>query len=61
MRRHGILAALMLVAATTLALAGDPVGHYTVKGSNPGGDGKYSGTVDVTKNRGHLQGGVDDR
>ena len=42
-----IFAALALSA--TLAFAGDPVGRYSLAGSNPGGNGRYSGTVTVEK------------
>jgi hypothetical protein len=38
-------AALML--STAAAFAADPVGHYSVAGANPGGGGKYSGTVSI--------------
>jgi hypothetical protein len=31
------------------AFAGDPVGTYSVIGSNPGGRGRYSGTVTVER------------
>ncbi len=31
------------------ALAADPAGHYRVEGNNPGGQGAYRGTVDVTR------------
>jgi hypothetical protein len=34
---------------STAALAADPVGRYDVEGSNPGGGGKYHGTVTVEK------------
>jgi hypothetical protein len=40
-------AALLLSAAT--AFAADPVGRYSVAGSNPGDGSKYSGTVSVEK------------
>jgi hypothetical protein len=40
-------AALLLSAAT--AFAADPVGNYSVAGSNPGSGDKYSGTVTVEK------------
>ena len=39
-------AALLWSAA---ALAADPVGAYNVEGGNPGGSGKYHGTVTVEK------------
>ena len=38
-----------LVMSGTLACAGDPVGRYSVVGSNPGGQGRYSGTVTVER------------
>lgn len=47
LRFLAVTAALVWSAAA--AFAADPVGKYTVKGTNPGGDGKYSGTVSVTK------------
>jgi hypothetical protein len=31
------------------AFAGDPAGRYSLVGSNPGGKGRYSGTVEVEK------------
>ena len=40
-------AALLWSAAT--AYAADPVGRYSVEGSNPGGGGSYTGTVSVEK------------
>ena len=44
---------LITVLAITLlgsaAWAGDPVGTYSVSGSNPGGGGAYSGTATVEK------------
>ncbi len=47
--RHllAIVAALLWGAAA--AFAADPVGSYTIQGSNPGDGSKYSGTVAVTK------------
>ena len=42
-------AAATVAAFTTPAYAADPVGTYTVEGTNPGGSGNYSGTVTVTK------------
>ena len=38
-----------VVLSSTLAFAGDPVGRYSVAGSNPGGKGRYSGTVTVER------------
>ena len=45
------LAALVaaLVLSCTLAFAGDPVGRYSVVGTNPGNKGQYSGTVRVER------------
>jgi len=40
-------AALLLSAAT--AFAADPVGSYTVEGTNPGGGSSYTGTATVEK------------
>jgi hypothetical protein len=40
-------AALLWNAAT--AFAADPLGRYTVEGNNPGGGGRYTGTVTVEK------------
>jgi len=40
------MAALLWSAA---AFAADPVGSYNVEGANPGGSGKYRGTVTVEK------------
>ena len=42
-----ISAAILLLSAS--AFAADPVGSYTVEGSNPGGRGQYTGTVTVEK------------
>jgi len=41
-------AVTLLVLSTLLAFA-DPVGRYTVTGSNPGNNGRYSGTVTVER------------
>ncbi len=49
MRFRLLLSALMLSLFATAALAADPVGHYTIEGTNPGGGGAYQGTVDVTQ------------
>jgi hypothetical protein len=45
------LAALVaaLVLSSSLALAGDPVGRYSVVGTNPGNKAPYSGTVRVER------------
>jgi hypothetical protein len=45
------LAALVaaLVLSSTLAFAGDPVGRYSVVGTNPGNKARYSGTVRVER------------
>jgi hypothetical protein len=42
------LAATILLFSCGIAFA-DPVGHFSVAGANPGGEGKYSGDVTVTK------------
>ena len=42
----GLMAILMLSGA---AFAADPAGHYSVKGTSPGGGGAYSGDVTVKK------------
>ena len=34
-----------LLMSTLAAFAADPVGSYTVKGTNPGNNGTYSGRV----------------
>ena len=45
------LAALVAVLAlsSTVAFAGDPVGRYSVVGTNPGNKARYSGTVRVER------------
>jgi hypothetical protein len=43
-----IATAVMLVWSAA-AFAASPVGEYTVQGTNPGGNGKYTGTVTVTR------------
>ena len=43
------VAAAILVLTAVAAWAGDPVGSYSVVGSNPGGRGRYAGTVDVER------------
>jgi hypothetical protein len=45
MRNLFVLAALLWSAA--IAFAADPVGTYSVEGSNPGGGSKYTGAVTV--------------
>ena len=50
MRRLSIVvAAAALLGSVAVAFAADPIGEYSVEGTNPGGDGKYSGTVTVEK------------
>ncbi|MCW5689825.1 MAG: hypothetical protein KIT76_14865 [Pseudolabrys sp.] len=44
-----ISTAAALLMSTLAAFAADPVGSYTVKGTNPGNNGTYSGRVTVTK------------
>jgi hypothetical protein len=41
--------ALALLWSATVAFAADPTGNYTIKGTNPGGNGTYSGSVTVSK------------
>ncbi len=41
-------AAILCISAVAPAWA-DPTGTYSVKGTNPGNDGTYSGTVTITK------------
>lgn len=43
------LITVMMAGGPALALAADPVGHYSVEGTNPDGHGTYSGEVAVTK------------
>jgi hypothetical protein len=47
MRKWAII--VMALALGAAAWAGDPVGRYSVIGSNPGGQGRYSGTVTVER------------
>jgi hypothetical protein len=42
-------AVILFVLSTSLVFAGDPAGRYTLTGSNPGGNGRYSGTVTVER------------
>jgi len=48
-----MLKAIVIILATicgaALAFAGDPVGRYSVQGSNPGNKSPYSGTVTVER------------
>lgn len=46
--RTALAAVAALMLTTTFALA-DPVGEYSVTGTNPGNGAKYSGTVTVEK------------
>lgn len=48
MRRFVVVSIAVLWSAVT-AFAADPTGTYKVEGANPGGNGKYTGTVSVTK------------
>ena len=43
------LVAVAAILVSTAALAGDPAGSYSVRGSNPGNGNRYSGSVDVEK------------
>ena len=46
----GLIAPVVaLVMSSGLAFAGDPVGRYTLVGSNPGSNDRYSGTVTVER------------
>lgn len=47
--RHFSIAAAVLAWSMSAALAADPVGTYVVEGANPGGRGKYTGTVTVER------------
>jgi hypothetical protein len=38
-----------LLWSAVAAYAADPVGKYTIKGTNPGNNGTYGGTVTVTQ------------
>jgi hypothetical protein len=51
LRKLIVIAALVLSAMAdgSPAFAGDPVGTYSVTGSNPGGRGRYSGSVTVER------------
>jgi len=51
LRKLLVTAALAVggLIADTSAFAGDPAGSYNVVGSNPGGRGRYSGTVTVER------------
>lgn len=46
--RYVLTAAALLLSAAA-AFAADPVGSYSIQGTNPDGTGKYSGTVSVAK------------
>src|SRR3954464_129442 len=43
------VAVAALALSSTLVFAGDPAGRYDVAGSNPGGKGRYAGTVTVER------------
>jgi hypothetical protein len=47
--RRLLAVTVALLWSVAAAYAADPVGSYTIKGSNPGDNGKYTGTVTVTK------------
>jgi hypothetical protein len=49
MRHMFALSAAALLWSAATAFAADPVGRYSVEGNNPGGGGKYTGTVTVEK------------
>ena len=47
--RHLFAIVAALLWGATIALAADPVGTYTVVGTNPGSGSKYAGVVTVEK------------
>lgn len=47
--RFLLAVAVALLCNVAVAVAAEPVGNYTIAGSNPGDHGKYAGTVSVTK------------
>ena len=47
--RHLMAVTVALLFSVVAAYAADPVGKYTIHGTNPGGKGQYAGTVSVTK------------
>jgi hypothetical protein len=49
MTARTLLTAIAIVVASTLASLADPVGRYSVSGSNPTGGGRYSGTALVER------------
>jgi hypothetical protein len=44
-----LFAAAALALSAAAAFAADPVGSYTVQGTNPNGGSSYSGTVEIQK------------
>ena len=49
MRHLFAIGAAALLWSTAAAFAADPVGSYSVEGTNPGSGSRYSGTVTVEK------------
>ncbi len=49
MRHLFAVSAAALLWSAASAFAADPVGSYSVQGTNPGGGSKYNGTVTVEK------------
>ena len=48
--RHLLLVTVAaLLWSVTSAVAGDPVGRYSVEGTNPGNGSRYAGVVEVEK------------
>lgn len=47
--RRLVAVPFVLLFSVAAAFAADPTGNYTIQGTNPGGNGTYSGTVEVTK------------
>ncbi len=44
-----LVAAVALALSAAAAFAADPVGNYSVEGTNPNGGSSYSGTVEIQK------------
>lgn len=46
---NAMAAATVVVLTSTVALAGEPAGEYTVAGNSPGSSHRYSGSVTVDR------------
>lgn len=44
-----LISAVWLLVFSTVAFAQDIAGRYSLEGANPGGAGRYTGAVEVTK------------